>query len=129
MPNARSLAAPAGCRTWARPKKRRIAAAGVAIAAALAGSPMAGVPQASASTGETVIVTATGLLSPAAAVLGVGGALLTQFHLINGVEAVISPALEPVLAALPGITVTPDVSVSVQDTPESTGPIHLLTHS
>jgi subtilisin family serine protease len=123
MPNARSLAASAGGRTWlAGQKKRRIAAAGVAIAAALAGSPMAGVPQASASTGETVIVTATGLLSPAAAVLGAGGTLLTQFHLIDGVEAVISPALEPVLAALPGITVTPDVSVNVQDTPESTGP-------
>jgi len=30
--------------------------------------------------------------------------------------------MEPVLAALPGITVTPDVSVSVQDTPESTAP-------
>lgn len=123
MPNARSLAAPAGRRTWlAGRKKRRIAAVGVAIVAALAGSPMAGVPQASASTGETVIVTATGLLSPAAAVLGVGGALLTQFHLIDGVEAVIPAALEPELAALPGITVTPDVSVNVQDTPESTGP-------
>jgi len=92
------------------------------MVAALAGSPMAGVPQASASTGETVIVTATGLLSPAAAVLGVGGALLTQFHLIDGVEAVIPAAQEPVLAALPGITVTPDVSVNVQGTPESTGP-------
>jgi hypothetical protein len=77
---------------------------------------MAGVPEASASTGETVIVTATGLLGPAAAVLGVGGVLLTQFHLIDGVEAVIPAAVEPVLAALPGIIVTPDVSVSVQDT-------------
>ena len=123
MPNAKSLAALAGGRTWlAGQKKRRIAAAGAAIVAALAGSPMAGVPQASASTGETVIVTATGLLSPAAAVLGVGGTLLTQFHLIDGVEAVIPADLEPVLAALPGITVTPDVSVNVQDTPESTGP-------
>jgi subtilisin family serine protease len=51
-----------------------------------------------------------------------GGALLAQFHLINGVEAVIPAAVEPLLAALPGITVTPDVSVSVQGTPESTGP-------
>ena len=96
--------------------------AGAAIVAALAGSPMAGVPEASARTGETVIVTATGLLAPAAAVLGVGGTLLSQFHLIDGVEAVIPAVVEPVLAALPGITVTPDVSVSVQDTPESTGP-------
>ena len=30
--------------------------------------------------------------------------------------------MEPLLAALPGITVTPDASVSVQSTPESTGP-------
>jgi len=103
-------------------KKRRIAVAGAAIVAALAGSPVAGVPEASASTGETVIVTGTGLLAPAAAVLGVGGVLLTQFHLIDGVEAVIPAVMEPVLAALPGITVTPDVSVTVQDTPESTGP-------
>jgi len=103
-------------------KKRRIAVAGAAMVAALAGSPMAGVPEASASTGETVIVTGTGLLAPAAAVLGVGGVLLTQFHLIDGVEAVIPAVIEPVLAALPGITVTPDVSVTVQDTPESTGP-------
>lgn len=95
---------------------------GAAIAAALAGSLTAGVRDASASTGEKVIVTATGLLSPAAAVIGVGGALLTQFHLIDGVEAVIPAAIEPVLAALPGITVTPDVSVSVRDMPESTGP-------
>lgn len=123
MPNARSLAAPAGCRIGlAGRKKRRIAVAGAAIAAALASSLTAGVPKASASTGERVIVTATGLLSPAAAVIGVGGSLLTQFHLIDGVEAVIPAAIEPVLAALPGITVTPDVSVSVQDVPESTGP-------
>jgi serine protease AprX len=123
MPNARSLAAAVGCRARAAGRKRRrIAVAGAAIVAALAGSPMAGVPAASASSGETVIVTATGLLSPAAAVLGMGGAILAQFHLINGVEAVIPAAVEPLLAALPGITVTPDVSVSVQGTPESTGP-------
>ena len=83
---------------------------------------MAGVPAASPSSGETVIVTATGLLSPVTAVLGVGGTLVTQYHLIDGVEAVIPAAVEPVLAALPGIIVTPDVSVSVQGTPESTGP-------
>jgi serine protease AprX len=122
MPHIRSLAASAGGRmrlaSW---NKRRIAVAGAAIAAALAG-PVAGVPAASASPGDTVIVTATGLLSPAAAVLGVGGTIVTQYHLIDGVEAVIPAALESVLAALPGIIVTPDVSVSIQATPESTGP-------
>jgi serine protease AprX len=102
--------------------KCRIIAAGAALAAALAGSPMAGVPAASASATETVIVTATGLLSAAQAVLGINGTILTQYHLINGVEATIPTAAAPLLAALPGITVTPDASVSVQSTPESTGP-------
>ncbi len=123
MPHARSLGAAMGCRTRVDCRTRRlVAAAGAAVVAALAGTSMAGVPAASASSGETVIVTATGLVSPAAAVLGVGGTLLSQFHLIDGVEAVIPAAVEPVLAALPGIIVTPDVSVSVQGTPESTGP-------
>ncbi len=103
-------------------KKGRIAAAGAAAVAALAGASMAGVPAASASLSETVVVTSTGLLSPAAAVLEVGGTVLTQYHLIDGVDALILTAEEPVLAAIPGITVTPDVSVSVQSTTESTGP-------
>ena len=103
-------------------KKGRIAAAGAAVVAALAGASMAGAPAASASLSETVIVTSTGLLSPAAAVLEVGGTVLTQYHLIDGVDASISTAEEPVLAAMPGIIVTPDVSVSVQSTTESTGP-------
>jgi serine protease AprX len=92
------------------------------VATALAGTTMAGVPAASASSTETVIVTASGLLSPVAAVGDVLGNVLTRFHIINGVEASIPTALEPLLAALPGITVTPDVPVSVQSTVESTGP-------
>ena len=83
---------------------------------------MAGVPAASASATETVIVTSTGLLGAAGAVLGVNGTILTQYHLINAVDATILTAAEPLLAALPGITVTPDASVSVQSTTESTGP-------
>ena len=127
MLHARSLSPAARCRTRLagrkkRRKQRRMAAAGAAVLAALAGTSLAGVPAASASSGETVIVTATGLLNAAGAVLDVGGALLAQFHLINGVEAIIPAAVEPVLAAIPGITVTPDVSVSVQGTPPSTGP-------
>jgi len=123
MRHASSSGAGAGYRTrlawW---KKGRIAAAGAAAVAALAGTSMAGVPAASASPSETVIVTADGLLSPAAAVLEVGGTVLTQYHLIDGVDALIPTAEEPLLAAMPGITVTPDVSVSVQSTTESTGP-------
>jgi serine protease AprX len=101
--------------------KGRSAAACAAVVA-LAGTSIAGAPAASASSSETVIVTATGLLNPVAAVLSVGGTVLTQYHLINGVEATIPSVLEPVLDALPGISVTPDVSVSVQSATESTGP-------
>ena len=103
--------------------KRQIISAGAALAAALALPSMAGVPAASASATETVIVTATGPLTAAQAVLEVNGTILTQFHLINGVEASIPTAVAALLAALPGITVTPDASVTVQSTtPESTGP-------
>ncbi len=103
-------------------EKGRIVAAVATVVAALAGTSMAGVPAASAGTSETVIVTATGLLSPAAAVLEVGGVVLTQYHLIDAVDASIPVVTEPVLAALPGITVTQDVPVEVQAAPESTGP-------
>ena len=105
-----------------RPKKGRIAAASAVVVAVLAGTSVAGVPAASASSTETVIVTSTGLLSPVLAVLNVGGTILTQFHLIDAVDALIPTAVEPLLAALPGITVTPDISVNVQSTTESTGP-------
>ena len=105
-----------------RRKKGRIAATAAILAATLTGTSMAGVPAASASPLDTVIVTATGLLSPVSAVLGLGGTILTQFHLINGVEALIPAALEPVLGAIPGITVTRDAAVNVQANPESTGP-------
>jgi serine protease AprX len=105
-----------------RRHRARAAAAAVAVAAALAGTSIAAMPAASASPAETVIVSATGLLSPVAAVLGVGGTILTQYHLIDAVDATIPAVLVPVLRALPGITVTPDVTVSVQSTTESTGP-------
>jgi serine protease AprX len=103
-------------------KTRRATAGGVALAAALAGL-SAGAPAASAATTESVIVTASGPLSPATAVLELGGTVVTQFQIIDGVEALIPAAVEPLLAALPGITVTPDVSVNVQSAaPESTAP-------
>jgi serine protease AprX len=103
-------------------KTRRVAVGGVALAAALAGM-SAGAPAASAATTESVIVTASGLLSPVTAVLELGGTVVSRFQIIDGVEALIPAAIEPLLAALPGITVTPDVSVNVQSVPpESTGP-------
>jgi serine protease AprX len=108
----------------ARRRTGRLAAGGVAVAA-LACTVVPGAPAASASTGgtETVIVSSAGVLSPVTAVLDVLGHVLNQYHLIDAVEATIPTVLEPVLAALPGITVTPDVSVSVQSAaPASTGP-------
>ena len=122
MWHASSFGAAIGYRTrliwW---KKGRIAATGAAVVAALAGTSLADVPAASASPSETVIVTSDGPLSPVAAVLEVGGTVVTQYHLIDGVDALIPTVAEPLLAALPGITVTPDVSVSVQSTMKSTG--------
>ncbi len=105
-----------------RPRMGPLVVATAAVVTGLAGVSTAEAPAASASVTETVIVTATGLLSPVQAVLDVGGTILNQFHLINGVQASILTILEPVLDALPGITVTPDLSVSVQSDPVSTGP-------
>jgi serine protease AprX len=102
-------------------KKRRLAATSAALAAIMASS-ITGVPAASAAATESVIVTASGLLSPVTAVLEVGGSVQTQFHLINGVIASIPTAAAAVLDALPGISITPDAQVSLQDVPESTGP-------
>src|ERR1700677_2612098 len=99
----------AGARHRARPARRRkglLAAAAGLVAAALAGTTMAAVPAVSASSSETGIVSSSGPLSPVTAVADVLGTVLTQFQIIDGVEASIPTALEPVLAALPGITVT-----------------------
>jgi serine protease AprX len=103
-------------------RKARAGAAVAAVVATVAGTSLADVPAASASQSVTVIVSATGALSSAAAVQQVGGTILTRFHIIDAVDAVISAAQEPALAALPGITVTPDATVNVQSTTESTGP-------
>jgi len=80
----------------------RLAAAGAAALVAVGGTAVIAAPPASASTNETVIVTSSGLLSPVTAVLQVLGTVLTQFHLIDAVEASIPAAVEPLLAALPG---------------------------
>jgi serine protease AprX len=103
-------------------KTGRLAAAAVVALALLAGLSAVAAPAAAASTTETVIVSSTGALSPVAAVLGVLGSVLTQYSIIDAVEATIPTAMQAVLASLPGITVTPDLSVNVQSTTESTGP-------
>ncbi len=100
----------------------RLVAAGAAIVCGLALLSTATAPKASASWTEKVIVTTSGILSPVQAVLDVGGSVLSRFHLINGVVASILTVTEPVLAALPGVEVTPDLSVSVGSGTESDGP-------
>src|ERR1700729_1154799 len=108
---------------WQR--KGRLAAASVVAAVTLTGTALVAPPPASASVTEQGIVTPLGLLSPVTSVLEFGGTVLQQFSLIDGVEAQVPTLLEPLLAALPGITVTPNASVTVQSTtppPESTGP-------
>jgi serine protease AprX len=102
-------------------KKLRVTATAVTVAAALAGTSLAAAPAASAAPAgltEPVIVTASGLLSPVTAILQVGGSILDKLPIIGGVAAVIPTLLEPVLAALPGITVTPDLSITIGSTPQ-----------
>jgi serine protease AprX len=105
-------------------RKIRLVASGATVVAAMAGTSLAAAPAAAASSTQMVIVTSSGLLSPVSAVLGVLGTVLNQYHIIDGVEATVPTALEPLLASMPGITVTPDVTVNVQSTTpaESTGP-------
>jgi len=94
--------------------------AAVATAMLLIGAAATSAGATSASAGllsnETVIVTATGPLSPLSAVAEVGGSVVSQYSIINGVEASIPTVMASALSSLPGITVTPDLSVSVQDT-------------
>ena len=105
----------------------RMAVAGAAALGLIAGTSAIAAPAAQASATETVIVSSACLLSPVTAVLSALGTVVTQFHLIDAVEATIPTVMQGLLAALPGITVTPDVSVTVQSTTappagDSTGP-------
>jgi serine protease AprX len=97
-------------------------AAGAATVTVFAGALAAGAPTAVAGANELVIVTSAGVLSPVSAVLAVGGRVLTQYHVIDGVEASVPLAAVSALAAQLGISVTPDAPVNVQSTPVSTGP-------
>ena len=97
--------------------KGRIAAVSAVAAAALTATSMAGAPAASAGPTETVIVTSTGLLSPSTAVLQRrrhGPDPVPPHQRGRGHRS--RRSCEPVLDALPGITVTPDATVSVQST-------------
>ena len=92
MPYARSLGTRALPGTARPPEEAPVRRGGCSDSRRARGYVDGRRPPASASTDETVIVTATGLVNAVGAVLGVGGSILTQFHLINGVEAVIPTA-------------------------------------
>jgi serine protease AprX len=95
-----------------------------AIVGTLTGFGIASLPltAASASSNSLVIVTSIGSTSPLNAVVQAGGQILTQYTIINGVEASVPSTALASLASLPGLIVTPDVSVAVQSAPVSTGP-------
>ena len=88
----------------------------------MASAALVGASGARADTYETVIVTGSGSTNPVTAVLNVGGTILTQYTIINGVLASVTTTEASLLASTPGIVVTPDITVNVQSTAVSTGP-------
>ena len=103
--------------------KRRVVATFAALLAAGSGA-LFSASGANADVTSQVIVTSSGPLSPIVnAILGLGGTIQQQFTIINGVEATIPTIELPILEALPGINVVPDVTVTVQQSSvPSTGP-------
>src|SRR5258708_6180923 len=95
-----------------------------AIVGTLTGFAVASLPltAASASSNSLVIVTSVGPINPVTGVLQAGGQILTQYTIINGVEASVPDTAVPGLSSLLGLIVTPDVNVAVQSAPVSTGP-------
>jgi serine protease AprX len=91
----------------------RLGAAVAATTALIAGATVGSAP-AGADTTEMVIVTSPVGTNVVAEILSVGGTVLQQYHVVNGVEAVIPVTSAALLAALPGTVVTPDVTVGVQ---------------
>jgi serine protease AprX len=84
-----------------------------------------GASGATADTNVPVIVWSAGSVSISALVTdvqSVGGTVLQQYTIIDGVEASVPSSEVSVLAAMPGVIVTQDVNVNVQSTTPSTGP-------
>jgi serine protease AprX len=75
-----------------------------------------------ASGTSNVIITGASSVDPSKVVGCLSGVVHSALASINGVEADVPNAALPALESVPGITVTPDVAVSVQSTVESTGP-------
>ena len=112
----------AGSGKAGNPRRRGRILASIAALLTMTSAALVGASGARADTYETVIVTGSGSTSPATAVLNVGGTVLTQYTIINGVLASVTTTEASVLAGTPGIDVTQDVTVSVQSTAVSTGP-------
>ncbi len=90
----------------------------ISAAAAIGLSGLSGASAEPLTTASTqVIVVGTGSINISAAVLGIGGTVLKQLPIIHGVEATIPAQLAWVLAAIPGITVTPNAAVFLADSP------------
>jgi serine protease AprX len=81
-----------------------------------------GASGATADTNVQVIVWTTGTANIVTDVLSVGGTVLQQYTIINGVEASVPSSEVAVLSAMPGVSVTSDVNVNAQSTTPSTGP-------
>jgi serine protease AprX len=105
-----------------RTKLGRSIAALLGASAGLIALGLPGATGAAAGTNELVIVSSTGSTNLVSDVLQLGGSILTQYTIINGVEASIPVLVQRLLAAIPGVNVTPDVTVNVQSAAVSTGP-------
>jgi serine protease AprX len=69
-----------------------------------------------------VIISANSAINPSSVLGCVSGSLSTSFSSFNSIDAYVPSYLVPRLQSIPGITVTPDVSISLQSAPVSTGP-------
>ena len=93
---------------------RRLFAASALGVALCGGSLFATASNASADTNTMVIVSGGPGLNLVNEVLAVGGTITIQYHIINAVEASVPTFALPILSALPGTIVTPDLTVAVQ---------------
>ncbi|HWE55764.1 MAG TPA: S8 family serine peptidase [Acidimicrobiales bacterium] len=71
---------------------------------------------------STVIVTGLPGVNLSGAIFCEGGSVTQSFGVINSLEASVPTSLVTALSSLPGLSVYPDLTVSVQSTVESSGP-------
>lgn len=100
-----------------------IGAGSIGVGAAAASSPGVGCPAPTfGAATSTVIVTGLPGVDLPAAISCFNGSITQNFGVINSVEASVPTSLVSALSSLPGLSVYPDLTVSVQSTVESTGP-------